>query len=91
MAGFTVGELVGIECTVQPGPFSDERLISFDTVSGPVSGFVQESDLKQVGDKWRVRALILAIRGDILEVRVRGSFFTTNGLAAVPQRYALAA
>jgi hypothetical protein len=91
MADFAVGEMVGIECTVQPGPFSEERLISFDTVHGPISGFVQESDLRQVGDKWRVRAVILAIRGDILEVRVRGSFFTTNGLAAIPQRYASAA
>lgn len=91
MAGMKVGDVVGVQCTVQPGPFSEERLISFNTVEGPISGFVQESNLRQEGDNWRVRAVILAIRGDILEVKVQGSFFTTNGLANVPRQFAMAA
>ena len=91
MSGITVGDVVGIQCTVQPGPFSDERLISFDTVDGPISGFVNEVDLKQVNETWLVRAEVLGVRGDILEVRVAGSFFTTNGLANIPIRYAMAA
>ena len=91
MAAMAVGDIVGVECTVQPGPFSEERLVSFDTVDGPVSGFVQEHDLREENGRWRVRAVILAIRDDVLEVRVKGSFFTTNGLAAVPRRYAMAA
>jgi hypothetical protein len=93
MPSMNVGNAVGIECTVQPGPFSEERLIAFDTVDGIVSGFVGESELMQVGTdhKWYVRAVIEAVRGDILEVRVNGSFFTTNGLASVPMRCAKAA
>jgi len=91
MAGMKVGDVIGVQCTVQPGPFSDERLISFDTIDGPVSGFVQETDLRQSGEHWFVRATIRAIRDDILEVKVQGSFFTTNGLASVQKRYAMAA
>lgn len=91
MTGMKVGDVIGIQCSVQPGPFSEERLISFDTVDGPISGFVRENELRQDGNNWRVRAVILAIRGDILEVRVQGSFFTTNGLANVPRRFAMAA
>jgi hypothetical protein len=86
-----VGDVVGIWCTVQPGPFSEERLISFETVDGPISGFVRETELRQRGDRWQVGAVILAIRGDNLEVKVQGSFFTTNGLAMVPRNMAMAA
>lgn len=90
--GITVGQEIGIRCTVQPGPFSEERLISFETVDGPVSGFVnEERDLKKGGEKWFVRAEVLAIRDDILEVKVQGSFFTTNGVAEISRSTAMAA
>lgn len=91
MAGMKVGDVIGIQCTVQPGPFSGERLVSFDTIDGPISGFVREADLKQIDDQWYIRAVILGIHDDVLAVRVRGSFFTTNGLASVERRYAMAA
>jgi hypothetical protein len=91
MAGMKVGDVIGVQCTVQPGPFSGEHLVSFDTVDSPISGFVREANLKQVDDQWYIRAVILGIRDDVLEVRVRGSFFTTNGLASVERRYAMAA
>lgn len=86
-----VGDIIGIECNVQPGPFSEERLITFDTVDGPVSGFVRETELKQTNDQWYVRAILQRIEDDVLSVWVRGSFFTTNGIADVPRRYAMAA
>jgi hypothetical protein len=86
-----IGDIVGIQCTVQPGPFSGERLISFDTVDGPISGFVKDEDLKEVEGQWYCRALIQNMHDDVLSVRVKGSFFTTNGIAEVPRRYALAA
>ncbi len=70
MPEMKVGDVIGVECIVQPGPFSDERLI----------------------DKtWLVRAVIMAVRDDFLEVRVRGSFFTTNGLANIQKHHAVAA
>ena len=86
-----VGDVIGIQCDIRPGPFSGERMITFDTVDGPISGFVREADLKEIGQQWYVRAVIQAIKDDILEVRVRGSFFTTNGIASVQRRYAMAA
>lgn len=91
MPGIRVGDVIGIECRVQPGPFSEERLVSFDTIDGPVSGFVREANLKQVEGKWLIRAIVQGIRDDVLEVRVKGSFFTTNGLANVERRFAMAA
>ncbi len=91
MSGMKVGDVIGVECRVQPGPFSGERLISFDTIEGPVSGFVREENLKEVDKQWYVRAVIQGIDGDVLEVKVKGSFFTTNGLANVERRFAMAA
>lgn len=86
-----IGDTIGIQCEVRPGPFSEERMITFDTIDGPISGFVRRSELRQQGTQWYVRAVIQNIKEDILEVRVRGSFFTTNGLASVSRKYAMAA
>lgn len=91
MPAISAGDIVGIRCTVQPGPFSEERLVSFDATDGSVSGFVNETELKRVGDMWLVRAIVQSVHEDVLEVFVRGSFFTTNGLASVQRSYAMAA
>ena len=91
MSEMKVGDMIGIQCDVRPGPFSGERMITFDTVDGPISGFVRQSDLNQKDSQWYVRAIIQDIQDDVLHVRVKGSFFTTNGLASVPRRYAMAA
>jgi hypothetical protein len=91
MSGMKVGDMIGIQCDVRPGPFSGERMIKFDTVDGPISGFLRDYDLTQKNSQWYVRAVIQNIGEDTLEVRVKGSFFTTNGLATVPRRYAMAA
>jgi len=77
------GTVVGIPCTVSTGPFSDEKLISFQAVSGAVSGFVGESELQQSAGRWTVKALVESTDSKNAEVRVRGSFFTTNGVATV--------
>ena len=85
------GAVVGIPCEVKPGPFSEELLISLDTVNGPISGFVQNSELKQQGEQWYVRAIVEAIEADGITVRIHGSFFTTNGIATISPEAALAA
>jgi hypothetical protein len=86
------GDEIGIRCEVTKGPFSGEHLISFETVDGPVSGFVRESELKTENKVWFVRAEVLRLLADdIVEVRVQGSFFTTNGIATIPREMALAA
>ncbi len=91
MSEMKVGDIIGIQCDVRPGPFSGERMITFDTVDGPISGFVREPDLTQKNSQWYVRAIIQDIQDEVLHVRVKGSFFTTNGLASVPRKYAMAA
>jgi hypothetical protein len=91
MPTFDVGDFVGVKCEVQPGPFSEERLITIETTDGAISGFVLESELRGEGEKWWVRAKILSVLPESLEVRVRGSFFTTNGIASVPMHLAMAA
>lgn len=91
MANFEVGAEIAIPCEVNPGPFSNEKLISFETLNGPISGFVRESELKQVDEDWFVKGVILKVGYDALEVMVDGSFFTTNGLASVSALTAIAA
>jgi hypothetical protein len=91
MENLRVGSVVGVRCEVKPGPFAGERLVSFETVDGSVSGFVREDELKTVSDKWYVRAVVQSMDADVLQVRIRGSFFTTNGIAKIPRDAALAA
>ncbi len=87
-----IGDTIGVQCEVRPGPFEGEKMITFDTVHGPTSGFVRSSELRHQETQWYVRAKIQnIIDDDTLEVRVRGSFFTTNGVASIPRRYAMAA
>lgn len=92
MAQLEPGVVIGILCEAQKGPFSGEHLISFDTVDGPISGFVHDIDLKTIGEQTFVRAEVLRLLEDnVVEVRVSGSFFTTNGIATIPREMALAA
>ena len=91
MPGIKVGDIIGVFCEVQPGPFSDERVLTIETVDGPISGFVRQENLRNTEKGWVVRAEVRNISNDTIEVRIDGSFFTTNGVASVPKRLALAA
>lgn len=84
-----IGQQVWIRCKVQPGPFSDEPLVTIDSIDGPVTGFVQSEELTT--DQARVRGIVRGIERDHVEVWIRGSFFTTNGLTNVPPELAMAA
>jgi hypothetical protein len=85
------GVTIGVPCDVKPGPFSGEQMISIETLSGPVSGFVRDNELKQQEGQWFVRAVVEEVYADSILVRIRGSFFTTNGIAAISRNLALAA
>ena len=91
MITLSEGTVIGIPCTVSPGPFSGEHLINVETCDGPVSGFVKDADLKQIKGEWHVRAIVLEVANEHSEVRIRGSFFTTNGLATIKREMAYAA
>lgn len=86
------GDEIGIPCEVKPGPFEEERLVSFETLDGTITGFVSANDLKQIDrGRWLIHAVVIKIEGDVVTVRVRGSFFTTNGLATIHREMAMAA
>lgn len=86
-----IGQEVWIRCKVQPGPFSEESLVTIDTIDGSVSGFVQEAELNVAPGKVLVRGLVRSIGNQYIEVWIRGSFFTTNGIANVDRKLAIAA
>lgn len=91
MGTISIGETIRIPCEVKPGPFSDERFISFDTIDGVVSGFVEESDLQQEGSRFFVSGIVKEADPDKIVVVVQGSFFQTNGIATVSRSVACAA
>jgi hypothetical protein len=78
-AGDTI--LVPVKC--ERGPFSDERLISFDSLDGPISGFINSDQVEHRGGKAFIRARVLAVARDSISLRLHGSFFTTTGLAHI--------
>ena len=81
---FKKGEIVGIPCEVGPGPFSHEKLITFKSLHGHISGFVRTLDLRQIDDQWQVRARVLEVNDDDMAVWVWGEFFQTSGYAKLP-------
>lgn len=86
-----IGQQVWIPCKVQPGPFSEEPLVTFESTTGPVTGFISSDELKEIGGQTSVRGIVRSIERDYITVWIRGSFFTTNGLANVPAGLAKAA
>jgi len=88
-----VGQQVWIRCRVQPGPFSDESLVTIETIEGPVAGFIDTDELRKgpPGSEQSVRGVVRSIEKTFVEVWIRGSFFTTNGLANVRPELAMAA
>jgi hypothetical protein len=91
MMALSVGQLVWVQCKVQPGPFSEEPLVTIQSVEGPVTGFVKSDELKSFNDQTTVRGIVRGIGRDHVEVWIKGSFFTTNGLTNVPTELAMAA
>lgn len=79
------GDLVGVPCTIQLGPFPDEKLITVQTHEGPLSGFVKVGNLQSDDDEHgRVKGAVVRVSPDTITVRLFGSFFTTAlGVASV--------
>jgi len=88
---FKKGDYVGIKCEIADGPFSTEKLVTFDTVDGEISGFVRVSELREMADGWQVRAKVLSLSKDTIEVLIVGSFLRINGIANVPRQLAVVA
>ncbi|MGB8278692.1 MAG: hypothetical protein WCF20_12275 [Methylovirgula sp.] len=88
---FKAGDFIGVSCEVEPGPFDDERLITVQTVEGPISGFVKVTELRETDSRWEVRGKIQEVNDATIKVRIYGSFFTTNGIASISRHLAMAA
>ena len=82
MTRFAPGQVIQIACDIQLGPFPSEYLVTFQTAEGPVSGFVRGEQVRSAGEhQGYIFATVQDISEDTLTVVVRGSFFTTTGLA----------
>jgi len=89
MARFTPNQSVLIKCEIQAGPFPNECLITFETVDGPVSGFVRRDNVRLLSEgEGYVNAVVKEVSTETVTVVVDGSFFTTNGLAYLNRAWA---
>lgn len=88
---FEIGQSVKVPCSMSPGPFSDEHLVTVDTMDGPISGFVRSQDFFEEGEKRFLVGEVVEIDEETVTIKLRGSFFTTNGLAAVAKNRPIAA
>lgn len=87
MPNIEVGREIGVRCDLAPGPFSDQFLVTFETISGPISGFVSKDNVV-MGQENYLRAIVTSVETDVLIVWINGSFFTTTGLAQIPPHIA---
>lgn len=89
MANLEPGENVGIPCQVSNGAFPGEYLVSFDSINGPVSGFVGADALESHADgETYLIATVVQADQDTVTVWIKGSFFTTTGLAYFRREWA---
>ena len=76
------GEEVRIPCTATQGAFEDERLVSIETIEGPIAGFIDAGEVRvaENGGTY-VCGIIQRVNGEQIVIKLRGSFFTTTGIA----------
>jgi len=78
MPKFEPGESVAVPAIVQDGAFPGEYLITIQTNSGEVSGFVRDRDF--VTPQKTIRAVVRPESNpSVLALQLAGSYFTTNG------------
>lgn len=56
-------------------------MVGIETKKGPISGFIKEEDLLLIKGSEYVRGVVVGFLDDTVFVEVRGSYFTTTGLA----------
>lgn len=78
-----VGETIFVPVRAENGPFSEESLISFDSIDGPISGFIRSDQVAKKEGRTFIGARVLKVESKAITVRLHGSFFTTTGLAHI--------
>lgn len=82
MATLEQGQLIAIPCKVFPGAFNHEAMVIIDTLEGKVSGFVRRDEFVRIEDDiGYVKGRIVDVTTVTITVILKGSFFTTTGLA----------
>ena len=79
------GERIWIPVEAAEGAFPGESLVTLETNLGPVSGFTSKKDLHLIGDRYHMEAEVQEVSEDTVTVNLRGSFFTTTGVAYLPR------
>ncbi|MBI2177762.1 MAG: hypothetical protein HYU38_05400 [Candidatus Tectomicrobia bacterium] len=83
MATFKEGQTVEVRCRIHEGAFPTEYLVTIEATPEPVSGFVKRDDVKKEGEgTGYLLGKITEVSEDKISVLIRGSFFTTTGLAS---------
>ena len=77
------GDEVLVRVIVDKGAFPQESLITLDSKEGPISGFIRSDKILSEGSEHYIPAVVLDITEDTITVKLRGSFFTTTGLAVM--------
>lgn len=86
---FNVGDVVEIPCSVGPGAFSGERLITIELDGNPLSGFVQANYVRESGDRGIILGRIKDVTDQTVTIQLPGSYFTTAvGMASVSSVWA---
>jgi len=94
MSRFAVGNIVNIPCSIAPGAFTDERLITIQTESESISGFVKTNflvlwDKESEEEHGHVQGKIIDVTPEFITVQIQGSFFTSAaGVASVSAGWA---
>ena len=86
---FKPGQIINIPCTVSTGAFTGEVFITIESDRESISGFVPREYLSRIdGEYGLIPATIQDVSKNELTVTIRGSFFTTTGLAYLSQEWA---
>jgi hypothetical protein len=80
----TPGEKVLVPTAVGAGAFPNERLVTIETKEGPISGFARNDFVVSKPSGEYLLAEVKNVSTDSLTVRLFGSFFTTTGIADIP-------
>jgi len=77
------GDMILIPVKAERGPFSEECLISFNSLDGPISGFIRANQVVERDGQNLITARVLKVAADSITVQLHGSFFTTTGVAHI--------
>ena len=79
----SAGDVILVPVKAESGPFSEEYLISFNSLDGPISGFIRADQVVTRKGKTLIHARVLKVTKESITVQLHGSFFTTTGLAHI--------